>query len=110
MVTCQNNLNRARMTAWLSTIVAQDKKWCMYDNATRVIEWLLKHARSERIPKPSPHGKKVLFSFWFTSREVLHYSLFPDGQAITANLRIEDMLETKRKLLEKYPRFGTIRC
>ncbi|VDP58930.1 unnamed protein product [Heligmosomoides polygyrus] len=75
----------------------------MYDNTTRVIQWLLKHARPERIPKPFPH-EKILLSFWFTSREVLHCSLLPDRQTITADLFIENMLETKRKLLEKYSR------
>lgn len=109
VVTCQNNLNRSRTTSWLNTVVAQDEKWCMYDNTTRVLHWLPKHVRPERIPKPPPHGKKIMISFWFTTRGVVHYTLLPDGQTMDADLFVEDMLEMKRKLLEKHPRFGTIR-
>ncbi|VDP01917.1 unnamed protein product [Heligmosomoides polygyrus] len=82
VVTCQNSLNRSRTTAFLSTIAAQDEKWCTSDNTTWAIQWLPKHAGPERIPKPS------------------HVT-------ITADLFTKDMLEMKRKLLEKYPGFDS---
>ncbi|VDL78803.1 unnamed protein product [Nippostrongylus brasiliensis] len=35
VIICQNHLNRSRTTSWMSSIVAQDEKWCTYDNITR---------------------------------------------------------------------------
>lgn len=67
---------------FLSRIVTCDEKWVVYDNTSRSRQLLDKAETPKHFPKPSAHQNKVMFTVWWASFGIIHYSFLNPGVTI----------------------------
>lgn len=95
---CYNLLSLKRTFNWLRDLITGDEKWIQFSNVTRRPQWIGKDEQPATIPKPDPHGKKVMVSVWWSARGVEYWEPLPHGRTINAKVYTDQLRKLKARV------------
>ena len=96
--TCTSLISINNNHPFLANLITGDEKWVMYSNVTRKPQWVDKAEQPQPVPKPDPHGKKILLSCWWSRHGMEYWELLPPGVTITAPVYCDQLRKLKAKL------------
>ena len=82
-------LTSHRNYAWLNNLITSDEKWVTYANRKRKRQWLRAGQRGVATPKNDPHPRRVMLSFWWGVKGVIHWEFLTTDRTITADIYIQ---------------------
>lgn len=100
---CQSLLLRLEQENFLANLVTGDESWVLYKNVTRTAHWLPYGEEPPVQPRPETHGRKVLLCCWWDAQGMLYWELLEEGQTVTAQVYIRQLLQLAAVIQEKRP-------
>ena len=86
-----HRLAREQHRPFLSCIVTDDEKWCLYANIRQRKEWLSPNKKTSPRRKTCAHPQKIMLCIWWNSEGVLHYELLPRSVTINADIYCQQL-------------------
>ncbi|CAK9833045.1 Histone-lysine N-methyltransferase SETMAR [Anthophora retusa] len=100
---CASLRDRQNNRSFLDQIITGDEKWILYCNPKRKRQWLSPGQSSLQCPKPGLHPRKVLLCVWWDIREIIHFELLKQNQAVTAEIYSQQLERLQAALVKKRP-------
>ena len=73
----------------------------------RKISWSKRDEPAQSTSKADIHEKKVMLSFWWDFKGIVHFELLPRNQTINLNVYCRQLMKLDKEIKEKRPELAT---